>query len=106
LGAITGALRIIYKLTGITAHSTDPYHRLVSEIYDYLLSLTVPGGDFEGFKVYPFNPKNKQLFFPCLIIENEHGMGHHIFGREYKEGGAIVVKVMFTHKEFYILDVM
>jgi hypothetical protein len=90
----------------ITRHVGDPYYRLTSEIYDYLVSLTESGQEFEGFFVYKNQPKNQSLHFPCFIIESERGMGHHMFGGEYKEGGAITVKVMFTKRNYYELDVI
>jgi hypothetical protein len=97
---------VIFTYTITSFHSTDPYARLFSEIVEHLEKETAPGGEFEGFFIYRNHPGNRTMHFPCLVIEMERGGVGNIFGREYDEGGTLLVKVMFTKKEFITIDVI
>lgn len=95
INRITAALRAVYNIIGIDALSASPYTRLFNELYDYLDGLTVENGELEGFMIYKRKPRNKALFFPCVVLHMENSSRDAMFGGEYSETAGIVAEIIF-----------
>jgi len=87
-------------------HGIDPYMRIREELYNHLVAETLPGGEFEGFRVYKVRPTTTALFMPCLIIDIPTGeVGPELYGEsQYSEGCKMKVEIVFSKTQRITMD--
>jgi hypothetical protein len=87
-------------------HGIDPYMRLREELYSHLVAETLPGGEFEGFRVYKERPTTTAIFMPCLIIDVPTGeVGPELYGEsQYSEGCKMRVEIIFSKTQRFTIN--
>jgi hypothetical protein len=82
-----------------------PYYALTGELYKHFNDMTGMGEQLEGFMIYRSKPRDRALFFPCIVISVEGTKQDDVYGGNYMEVATISIELMFTKKNSYIYTV-